>query len=98
MKNYRRFFIKTLFNLGILSLIPFKMNALEYIQDCETTNPSFPNVPFEKVSIPHGNYDVFSYSNLANKIADRTPGDLNHVFFTTCGSTAVDSAIRFVHF
>jgi len=35
---------------------------------------------------------------LANKIAERTPGDLNHVFFTTCGSTAVDSAIRFVHF
>ncbi len=35
---------------------------------------------------------------LAKKIADLTPGDLNNVFFTTCGSTAVDSAIRFVHF
>ena len=35
---------------------------------------------------------------LAKKIAELTPGDLNHVFFTTCGSTAVDSAIRFVHF
>ena len=35
---------------------------------------------------------------LAHKIAELTPGDLNHVFFTTCGSTAVDSAIRFVHF
>ena len=52
MKNYRRFFIKTLFNLGILSLIPFKMNALEYIQDCETTSdiegpfytPNSPNI------------------------------------------------------
>ena len=35
---------------------------------------------------------------LAKKIAELAPGDLNHVFFTTCGSTAVDSAIRFVHF
>ena len=35
---------------------------------------------------------------LAHKIAGLAPGDLNHVFFTTCGSTAVDSAIRFVHF
>ncbi|MEM9330576.1 MAG: aminotransferase [Pseudomonadota bacterium] len=35
---------------------------------------------------------------LAGEIAKRTPGDLNNVFFTTGGSTAVDSAIRFVHF
>jgi adenosylmethionine-8-amino-7-oxononanoate aminotransferase len=35
---------------------------------------------------------------LANMIAEMAPGDLDHVFFTTCGSTAVDSAIRFVHF
>ena len=35
---------------------------------------------------------------LAKKLAELAPGDLNHVFFTTCGSTAVDSAIRFVHF
>jgi adenosylmethionine-8-amino-7-oxononanoate aminotransferase len=31
---------------------------------------------------------------LARRIADRTPGDLNRVFFTTGGSTAVDSALR----
>ena len=37
-------------------------------------------------------------SVLARKIAERTPGDLNHVFFTTGGSTAVDSALRFVQF
>ncbi len=37
-------------------------------------------------------------SKLAHEIAKRTPGDLNHVFFTTGGSTAVDTAIRFVHF
>ena len=37
-------------------------------------------------------------ANLAKKIAERTPGDLNNVFFTTCGSTAIDSALRFVQF
>ena len=37
-------------------------------------------------------------SEFAREIAKRTPGDLNHVFFTTGGSTAVDSAIRFIHF
>ena len=35
---------------------------------------------------------------LAGEIAKRAPGDLNKVFFTTGGSTAVDTAIRFVHF
>ena len=35
---------------------------------------------------------------LARKIAELAPADLKHVFFTTCGSTAVDTAIRFVHF
>jgi adenosylmethionine-8-amino-7-oxononanoate aminotransferase len=35
---------------------------------------------------------------LAHEIAERTPGDLNKVFFTTGGSTAVDTAIRFVQF
>lgn len=50
-----------------------------------------------------GYYSPFNNSNsaaaqLAQKIAVRTPGDLNTVFFTTGGSTAVDSAIRFVQF
>lgn len=45
----------------------------------------------------------FSESNsrsaeLAHEIAKRTPGDLNTVFFTTGGSTAVDSAVRFAQF
>ena len=35
---------------------------------------------------------------LARKIAERAPGDLNNVFFTTGGSTAVDTALRAVHF
>ena len=37
-------------------------------------------------------------SVLAEKLAELTPGDLNHVFYTTGGSTAVDSALRFVMF
>ncbi|MDH3594406.1 MAG: aminotransferase [Rhodospirillales bacterium] len=48
-------------------------------------------------------YSPWSLSNvpgarLAQKLADLAPGDLNQVFFTTCGSTAVDSALRFVTF
>ena len=35
---------------------------------------------------------------LAEKLAELSPGDLDHVFFTTGGSTAVDSALRFVMF
>ena len=35
---------------------------------------------------------------LAQKLARLSPGDLNHAFFTTGGSTAVDSALRFVMF
>jgi adenosylmethionine-8-amino-7-oxononanoate aminotransferase len=36
--------------------------------------------------------------DLARRIAEVSPGDLNHVFYTTGGSTAVDSALRFVMF
>ncbi len=37
-------------------------------------------------------------AHLAKKLAELAPGDLNTVFFTTGGSTAVDTAMRFVHF
>lgn len=37
-------------------------------------------------------------AELAKRVADVAPGDLNTVFFTTCGSTAVDSALRAMHF
>ena len=37
-------------------------------------------------------------SILAEKLAELAPGDLNHVFFTTGGSTAVDAALRFLGF
>ncbi|WP_370212561.1 aminotransferase [Roseovarius sp.] len=48
-------------------------------------------------------FSPFNNSNstaarLAHEIAQRTPGDLNRVLFTTGGSTAVDSALRFVWF
>jgi len=37
-------------------------------------------------------------ARLGRRLADLAPGDLDHVFFTTGGSTAVDSALRFVMF
>ena len=37
-------------------------------------------------------------ARLAERLAGHAPGDLNHVFFTTGGSTAVESALRFVQF
>ncbi len=37
-------------------------------------------------------------AELGAKLAELAPGDLNEVFFTTGGSTAVDSAIRFTWF
>lgn len=37
-------------------------------------------------------------TKLAERMASIAPGDLNNVFFTTGGSTAVDSALRFVFF
>lgn len=37
-------------------------------------------------------------SALAKRIAELAPGDLNHTFFTTGGSSAVDSALRFMQF
>jgi len=37
-------------------------------------------------------------AQFAAQLAEQSPGDLNHVFFTTGGSTAVDSALRFVQF
>ncbi len=35
---------------------------------------------------------------LAERIAGHSPGDLNHVFFTTGGSSAVETALRFMQF
>ena len=48
-------------------------------------------------------FSPFNASNavsaeLAGKLADISPGDLNNVCFTTGGSTAVDAALRFVQF
>lgn len=37
-------------------------------------------------------------AQLAAKLASLAPGDLNRVHFTTCGSTAVDTAFRLVQF
>ncbi|MDP4823402.1 MAG: aminotransferase [Aestuariivirgaceae bacterium] len=37
-------------------------------------------------------------ARLAGEIASRAPGDLKHLFFTTGGSGAVDTALRFMQF
>lgn len=37
-------------------------------------------------------------AELSRRLAKHAPGDLEHVFFTTGGSTAVESALRFVQF
>ena len=37
-------------------------------------------------------------SALAAKLAKLAPADLNHVFFTTGGSTSVDTAVRLAHY
>ena len=47
---------------------------------------------------PFGKISTEPAIELAHRLAKYAPGDLSHVFFTTGGSTAVDSAIRFIHF
>lgn len=37
-------------------------------------------------------------AELASQLADLAPGDLNHVFYSSGGSTAVDTAFRLIHF
>ncbi|UJW77119.1 aminotransferase [Rhizobium sp. SL42] len=35
---------------------------------------------------------------LSRRLAAHAPGDLDHVFYTTCGSSAVETALRFMQF
>jgi adenosylmethionine-8-amino-7-oxononanoate aminotransferase len=37
-------------------------------------------------------------AELAQKLASMAPGSMSHVFFTTGGTTAVETALRFVHY
>jgi len=45
------------------------------------------------VNVTHG-----PVAQLASRLAELAPGDLNHSFFTTGGSTAIDSAFRLIQY
>jgi len=47
---------------------------------------------------PFGHTTNEPASKLAEKLAQISPGDLNHVYYTTGGSCANDSAIRMIHY
>ncbi|NKB35700.1 MAG: aminotransferase [Gammaproteobacteria bacterium] len=47
---------------------------------------------------PFGHTTNVPATKLAKKLAELTPGKLNHVFFVLGGSEANDAAIRFVHY
>ncbi|WP_231592519.1 aminotransferase [Pelagovum pacificum] len=47
---------------------------------------------------PFGDVSSEPAARLAQKLAELSPGDLNRVHFTTCGSTAIDSAVRIAHY
>ena len=47
------------------------------------------------IGLPAGGFSSGEVMKLMEQIAARTPGDLNRVFFTTGGSEAVESAIKF---
>ena len=43
-------------------------------------------------------HDERAVGGACQRIAGHAPGDLNHVFFTTGGSSAVETALRFMQF
>ena len=47
---------------------------------------------------PFGHTTNEPAAKLAEKLAALAPGDLNHVYYTTGGSCANDSAIRMIHY
>lgn len=47
---------------------------------------------------PFGDVSSNPSAKLAQTLAELTPGDLNRAHFTTCGSTAIDSAVRIAHY
>lgn len=51
-------------------------------------------IPFFSSFVKHG---VNTTAELAGRLAELAPGSLNHIHFTTGGSTANDSAIRLIH-
>ena len=67
-----------------------------------TAAKSSPTVMYEQAMALSYNTPWYTMSEpsavLAKRIAEHAPGDLNHVFFTTGGSSAVETALRFMQF
>lgn len=47
---------------------------------------------------PFGDVSSEPAAQLAGLLAELSPGDLNRIQFTTCGSTAIESAVRIAHY
>ncbi|MCR8922541.1 aminotransferase [Dasania sp. GY-MA-18] len=64
-------------------------DMVEAIAD-QVRQMAYANPMVDMTNIPAG--------QLAKKLAELAPGDLNHVFLSCGGSTAVDTAFRLIHF
>ena len=52
----------------------------------------------ERLCFIHPGFATSARAEAAAAIAERTPGDLNHIFFTTSGADANENAIKFARF
>ena len=58
---------RTSFDEGI-AINSYNDSLVWTFQDCSTNAAAFPNVPFEKITFSHGNWDVFQYQALAQHL------------------------------
>lgn len=58
---------RTSFDEGI-AINSYNDSLVWTFQDCSTNAAAFPNVPFEKITFSHGNWDAFQYQALAQHL------------------------------